>query len=49
MSFWNVEKSFLYTFLGFTSDCDYKPNNAIHTDSPGVYISDKILNLSTIG
>ena len=26
---------------------DYKPTNAIHADKPGVYISDKILSLST--
>ena len=27
---------------------DYKPTNAIHADSPGVYTSDRILGLSTI-
>ena len=38
---------FLYTFLGFTPFWDYKPTNAIHTISPGVYTSDKIFFLST--
>ena len=42
------EKSFLNTLLGFTPYWDYKPTNAIHADSPGVYTSEKILNLSTI-
>ena len=33
----------------FTPYWDYKPTNAIHADSPGVYTSDKIiLNLYTI-
>ena len=41
------EKSFFYTLLGFTPHRDYKPTNTIHADSPGVYTSDKILNLST--
>ena len=27
---------------------DYKPTNAVHVDIPGVYTSDKILNLGTI-
>ena len=35
--------------MGFEPDWDYKPTNAIHADSPGVYTSDKIiLNLNTI-
>ena len=34
--------------MGFTAYWDYKPTIAIHADSPGVYTSDKILNLSTI-
>ena len=34
--------------MGFTPYWDYKPNNAIHADSPGVYTSGKILNLNTI-
>ena len=42
------EKSFKNTSLGFTSYWDYKPTNAIHADSPGVYTSETILNLSTI-
>ena len=33
------ENSFLNTFLSFTSYWDYKPTNAIHADSPGVYTS----------
>ena len=40
---------FFNTLLGFTPYWDYKPTNAIHEDSPGVYTSDKILNLCTIG
>ena len=32
--------------MGFTPYWDYKPTNAIHADSPGVYTSDKVLNLS---
>ena len=42
------EKSFLNYLLGFTPFWDYKPTNAIHADSPGVYTCDKILNLNTI-
>ena len=43
------EKSFFHTFLGFTPYWDYKPTNAIHADSRGVYTSDKIfLILNTI-
>ena len=42
------EKIFFKFLLAFTPYWDYKPTNAIHVDSPGVYISDKILNLSTI-
>ena len=42
------EKTFLFTLLGFTPYWDFEPNNAIHADKPGVYTSDKILNLSTI-
>ena len=36
-----VEKFFYKTFLDFTPNCDYKPTNAIHADSPGVYTSEK--------
>ena len=43
------EKSFFNTLLSFDPYWDYKPTNAIHTDSPGVYTSDKIiLTLDTI-
>ena len=43
------KKSFFHTLLGFTPYWDYKPTNATHADSPGVYTSDKIvLNLNTI-
>ena len=43
------EKSFFHTLLGFDPYWDYKPTNAIHADSPGVYSNDKvILNLNTI-
>ena len=42
------EKSFLYTLLGLISFWDCKPTNAIHVDSPGVYTSDKVLNLITL-
>ena len=41
------EKSFFNTLLGFTPYWDYKPTNAIHANSPGVYTSEKKLNLST--
>ena len=42
------KKSFFHTLLGFTPYWDYKPTNAIHADSLGVYTSDKInLNLYT--
>ena len=34
--------------MGFKPFWIYKPTNANHIDSPGVYTSDKILNLSTI-
>ena len=39
---------FLYTFLSFTPYWDYKPTNAIHADSSGVYTNNKNLNLNTI-
>ena len=42
------EKSLFNTLLGFTSYWDYQPANAIYADSPGVYTSDKNLNLKTI-
>ena len=34
--------------LAFTLYWDYKPTNAIHSDSWGVYTSDNMLNLSTV-
>ena len=43
------EHSFFNTLLGFDPYWDYKPTNAIHADSPGVYTNDKVfLNLNTI-
>ena len=42
------ETSSSNTFLRFTPFWYTKPKNANHADSPGVYTSDKILNLSTI-
>ena len=40
---------FFNILLGFDPYWDYKPTNAIHNDSPGVYTSDKIvLKLNTI-
>ena len=36
------EKSFFHTILGFDPYWDYKPTNAIHADSPGVYTSGKV-------
>ena len=42
------EKFFIINFLGFTQYWDYRPTNAIHADSPGVYTSDKNLYLSTV-
>ena len=41
------DKTSFKTLLGFTPYWDYKPNNAFHADNPGVYASDKTLNLST--
>ena len=42
------EKSFYSTLMGLTPCWDYKPTNAIHADSRGVYTGQKIINLSTI-
>ena len=43
------EKSFFVTLLGSTPYWDYKPTNAFHAESPGVYTSNKIfLNIKTI-
>ena len=41
------ENYFFHTLLGFEPYWDYKPTNSNHLPIPGVYISDKILNLST--
>ena len=43
-----IEKFFLNTLRGFIPYWDYKPTNALHVDSLGVYTSDKSLNLGTI-
>ena len=42
------ENPFFKTLLGFSPNWYYKPSNAIHAASPGVYTSDKILNLTSI-
>ena len=42
------ERSFFHTLLGFTPYWHYKSTNTNHAVSPGVYISDKDLNLNTI-
>ena len=34
--------------MGFAPFWDYKPTNAVHADSPGVYSIDKLLSLSTL-
>ena len=41
------ERYFFHTLLGFEPYWDYKPSNSNHVAIPGVYPSDKILNLST--
>ena len=41
------ERSFFHTLLGFTPYWDYIPTNSNHVAIPGVYTSDRILNLST--
>ena len=40
------ERSFFHTLLGFEPYWDYKPSNSNYVAIPGVYTSDKILNLS---
>ena len=35
------DKTFSNTLLRFTPYWDYTPTNAIHVDSPSLYISDK--------
>ena len=42
------EKSFFHTLLKFDPYWDYKPTNAFHAESPGVYVIDNVLNLNTI-
>ena len=44
-----METLFCKILLGFTPYWDYIPTNAIHADSPGVYIIDKNVNLDKIG
>ena len=41
------DRSFFHTLLGFTPYWDYKPTSS-NTPIPGVFTSDKILNLNTI-
>ena len=41
------EKSFFNTLLGFTPLWVYKPTDAIHADSTGVYTNTKVLYLKT--
>ena len=41
-------KSVFKTLLGFKPYWDSKPTDAIQADTPGVYISEKITNLSKI-
>ena len=42
------EHSFFNSLLGFTTYLDYKPTNAIHAVSSGVYTSDSFLKISTV-
>ena len=41
------DRSFFHTLLGFTQYWDYKPTNSNRDSIPGVYISNKILNLKS--
>ena len=41
------ERSFFHTLLGFEPYWDYKPTNLNNIPVPGVYITDKILNVNT--
>ena len=41
------ERSFFHTLLGFEPFWGYKPTSSNHVAIPGVYTSDKFLNLST--
>ena len=38
------EQPFFNSSLGFTPYWNYKPTNAFHSDSPGKYTSDELLN-----
>ena len=42
------DKSLFNKLSGFPGFWDYKSTNANHADSPGVYINEKFLSLSTI-
>ena len=42
------KKSIFITLFNVTPFWDYKPTNAIHSVSPGVYTGEKKLNLNTI-
>ena len=42
------EKTFFKTLLRFTPYWDNKHTNAIQVDSPGVYTSEKLINMSTL-
>ena len=42
------ENFFFITLLGFTPDWVYKPTNAIHADSHGVYTGEEIINIGAI-
>ena len=37
------KKSFFHTIVKFEPYWDYKPTNAVYSDSPGVYTSEKSL------
>ena len=41
------ERSFFHTLLGFEPYWDYTPINSNHVVIPGIYTSDKTLNLRT--
>ena len=42
------KKSFFHTSLGFTPYWDYKHRMTFDADNPGLYTSDKVLNLNTV-
>ena len=41
------ERSFFGALLDFTPNWESTPSNAIHADGPGVYTSEKSVNLDT--